>query len=257
MNKENRYRYYHNNHLSKPIWAICIFLSGLVLMQNVAAQPRSILLGLSECQATDLDGDGGITAGDLNLLALQWGHQCTTGESDCADLDGDGVIDRSDIAILQAHWQETCAPLPTDPALIFLASTSEESCAAYDDNQDGVGERIACQGMVQGLPRTMTYNGTPIDSVIGLFAGNRFICALRTGQQAVCWDRASASATPPAVDEGLEAYILDIVRFTGDVTEDGLSVCVLMDKKPSGTTSSHIPNAIECTDDIQGVLYAP
>ncbi len=60
-----------------------------------------ITIDVSECvlAPADLNGDGGVGAGDLAVLLADWGMAGSP-----ADLDGDGTVGAGDLAILLASW---------------------------------------------------------------------------------------------------------------------------------------------------------
>lgn len=67
----------------------------------------------------DLDGDGMVNAGDLDLLLAEWGLS-----GSAADADGSGTVDEDDLAIVINHWGDGDPPdvnIPEPGSLALIA----------------------------------------------------------------------------------------------------------------------------------------
>ncbi len=64
----------------------------------------------------DLNGDGAVNSGDLDLVRGNWGTTVTPGTS--GDANGDGVVDSGDLDIVRANWGATLPGSVPEPSLV-------------------------------------------------------------------------------------------------------------------------------------------
>ncbi len=76
----------------------------------------------------DLNGDGVVNTGDLDLVRSNWGLSVTKGNTLRGDANGDGVVNTGDLDLIRANWGATL------PAAAFAApmSAANESAPAED-----------------------------------------------------------------------------------------------------------------------------
>ncbi|MEI7878255.1 MAG: IPT/TIG domain-containing protein, partial [Planctomycetota bacterium] len=83
-----------------------VLLSGVVAVAMAFGFSPSTAQGQSGC-ASDLNGNGVVSGGDLALVLSSWGP--CPGKGSCAsDLNGDGVVNGDDLATLLSDWGEFC-----------------------------------------------------------------------------------------------------------------------------------------------------
>jgi formylglycine-generating enzyme required for sulfatase activity len=83
-----------------------VLLSGVVAVAMAFGFSPSTAHGQSGC-ASDINGDGVVSADDLAIVLSSWGP--CPGKGSCAsDLNGDGVVSADDLAILMSSWGEVC-----------------------------------------------------------------------------------------------------------------------------------------------------
>ena len=145
------------------------------------------------------------------------------------------------------------------PAILMASSSQNQVCEVYDNNRDNIGDEVRCRWMhhVVGLERK--HRGQSISNIIGLFSGGRFICSLSDEMRAICWEQAPSSQNNhpfSAGDAPKEVYTLDVVKIVIDSAEEEFSVCTIIDIQNAGSLSDGIPDAVDCTDGIQGEIYA-
>jgi len=64
----------------------------------------------------DLNGDGAVNSGDLDLVRGNWGTTHPAG-----DANGDGVVNSGDLDIVRANWGATAAATVPEPGMTMLA----------------------------------------------------------------------------------------------------------------------------------------
>jgi Domain of unknown function (DUF4832)/Domain of unknown function (DUF4874) len=85
-----------------------------------------ITIAIAAALAGDLDGDGFVGIGDLNIVLGNWNQSVTAGDLAAGDFDGDGFIGVSDLNGVLGNWNTGTAPsdpanIPEPGALIVLA----------------------------------------------------------------------------------------------------------------------------------------
>ena len=74
----------------------------------------------------DLNDDGHVNSGDLDIVRGAWGQSVTPGCLSCGDANGDGVVNSGDLDIVRANWGASAAtaavPEPTMFALLGALS---------------------------------------------------------------------------------------------------------------------------------------
>lgn len=75
----------------------------------------------------DLNDDGAVNSGDLDIVRGAWGQTVEAGCLPCGDPSGDGVVNSSDLDIVRANWGAGAAaaavPEPAVCSLLFAALT--------------------------------------------------------------------------------------------------------------------------------------
>jgi len=66
----------------------------------------------------DLNGDGMVNSGDLDLVRANWGQTVPAGT--LGDADGDGMVTSSDLDIVRANWGATQAAAVPEPGTVAL-----------------------------------------------------------------------------------------------------------------------------------------
>ena len=82
--------------------------------------------GGPEPLAGDLNGDGAVNSGDLDLVRGSWGDTVEPGTA--GDADGDGFVGSSDLDIVRANWGATAPTAVPEPGLCALMLLA--ACAA-------------------------------------------------------------------------------------------------------------------------------
>ncbi len=72
----------------------------------------------------DLNGDGVVNSGDLDIVRGNWGQSVIPGCLPCGDASGDGLVNSADLDIVRANWGNTtpasAIPEPSVFALLLL-----------------------------------------------------------------------------------------------------------------------------------------
>ena len=63
-------------------------------------------------QLGDLDGNGFVSSGDLDIIRANWGQTVTPGSLLSGDPSGDGFVGGDDLNFVRAHWGEGTPPAP-------------------------------------------------------------------------------------------------------------------------------------------------
>ena len=66
----------------------------------------------------DLDGDGYVGSGDLDLVRANWGQNVTPGDLSAGDASGDGRVDSADLDIVRGAWGSGVPAGPTSSSLV-------------------------------------------------------------------------------------------------------------------------------------------
>ncbi len=72
----------------------------------------------------DLNGDGSVGSGDLDIVRANWGSTVTPGDLSMGDANGDGLVGSGDLDIVRANWGQTLpasVPEPSMTAILILA----------------------------------------------------------------------------------------------------------------------------------------
>jgi hypothetical protein len=76
---------------------------------------------LADALPGDLNGDGAVNSGDLDIVRGAWGQSVTPGCLPCGDANGDGVVNSGDLDIVRANWGMTAAAAAVpEPGTWFL-----------------------------------------------------------------------------------------------------------------------------------------
>ena len=67
----------------------------------------------------DLNGDGTVGSGDLDLIRAWWGQEVTPGDTSQGDADGDGVVGSGDLDIVRANWGTSAAAVPEPGGMLL------------------------------------------------------------------------------------------------------------------------------------------
>ena len=69
----------------------------------------------------DLNGDGAVNSGDLDIVRGAWEETVEAGCLPCGDPSGDGVVNSADLDIVRANWGAGVTPVPVpEPAVCSL-----------------------------------------------------------------------------------------------------------------------------------------
>ncbi len=79
---------------------------------EVTLQNGNHVLGM-ESLPGDLNGDGAVNSGDLDIVRANWGAAVTPGTS--GDANNDGVVNSGDLDIVRANWGATAAAAVPEP----------------------------------------------------------------------------------------------------------------------------------------------
>ena len=91
-----------------------------------------------DAQPGDLDGDGLVGSGDLDIVRCYWGQTVTPGSLLEGDPSGDGVVNSADLDIIRANWGDSLPPYTDGKAYMFdalsgrlLKTFSQPTSAAF------------------------------------------------------------------------------------------------------------------------------
>ena len=68
----------------------------------------------------DLDGDGTVGSGDLDIVRSNWGQSVTAGDLSLGDANGDGMVGSGDLDIVRANWGTGLPSAVPEPATLLL-----------------------------------------------------------------------------------------------------------------------------------------
>ena len=68
----------------------------------------------------DLNGDGAVNSGDLDIVRANWGQSVDPGCLLCGDPSGDGQVGSADLDVVRANWGATAAATVPEPGLLLL-----------------------------------------------------------------------------------------------------------------------------------------
>ena len=74
--------------------------------------------GSSPTLPGDLNGDGAVNSGDLDLVRGNWGQVVAPNSN--GDADGDGFVSSADLDIVRGNWGATAAATVPEPGLLML-----------------------------------------------------------------------------------------------------------------------------------------
>ena len=86
-----------------------------------AADRGIVLAALGAGGPGDLNYDGAVNSGDLDLVRANWGRDDASGTFQ-GDADGDGFVGSSDLDIVRANWGNTAAATIPEPSFLMLAA---------------------------------------------------------------------------------------------------------------------------------------
>ncbi len=81
---------------------------------------NGVATGGSAALAGDLNGDGTVSSGDLDIVRGNWGQSVVPGCLPCGDASGDGMVNSADLDIVRANWGRTAAAAVPEPGLFAL-----------------------------------------------------------------------------------------------------------------------------------------
>lgn len=73
----------------------------------------------------DLNSDGAVNSGDLDIVRANWGQAVDSGCLSCGDPSGDGLVGSADLDLVRANWGATTAaavPEPTSWMCVIVAA---------------------------------------------------------------------------------------------------------------------------------------
>ena len=68
----------------------------------------------------DLNVDGAVNSGDLDLVRGNWGRTDATSTAQ-GDANGDGFVNSADLDVVRANWGNTAAAAVPEPSVLMLA----------------------------------------------------------------------------------------------------------------------------------------
>lgn len=68
----------------------------------------------------DLDANGLVAGGDLDIIRANWGRQVEAGALNLGDASGDGIVNATDLDIVRANWGARAAAAVPEPASVVL-----------------------------------------------------------------------------------------------------------------------------------------
>lgn len=68
----------------------------------------------------DLNGDGLVGSGDLDIVRAYWGQSVSVGDFGSGDANADGVVGSADLDIIRANWGSTAAAAVPEPGVVGL-----------------------------------------------------------------------------------------------------------------------------------------
>ncbi len=74
----------------------------------------------------DLDGDGAVGSGDLDVVRAHWGEQVPPGNYALGDANGDGAVGSADLDIVRGNWGENARTVPAsvpEPGIVMLIAS--------------------------------------------------------------------------------------------------------------------------------------
>ena len=86
-----------------------------------AADRGIVLAALGAGGPGDLNYDGAVNSGDLDLVRVNWGRGDVSGTFQ-GDADGDGYVGSSDLDIVRVNWGNTVAATIPEPGFLMLAA---------------------------------------------------------------------------------------------------------------------------------------
>ena len=69
----------------------------------------------------DLNDDGSVNSGDLDIVREHWGDTVTAGDLLSGDPSGDGFVGSADLDIVRGNWGNTAAAAVPEPGMVVLA----------------------------------------------------------------------------------------------------------------------------------------
>ena len=76
----------------------------------------------------DLNGDGHVNSGDLDIVRAGWGQSVTPGDAAAGDPSGDGKVGSGDLDIVRANWGTTDAAAVPEPGSSMLLLGAVLAC---------------------------------------------------------------------------------------------------------------------------------
>ena len=94
-------------------------LGGPLLIFNYAmnAEEVAMLLSGPETIPGDLDADGFVGSGDLDIVRANWGQTVPAGDLSLGDASGDGTVGSPDLDIVRANWGNSLPSSVPEPAV--------------------------------------------------------------------------------------------------------------------------------------------
>jgi hypothetical protein len=68
----------------------------------------------------DLNNDGRVNSGDLDIVRANWGQSVEVGCLPCGDPSGDGMVNSADLDVVRANWGAGMAAVPEPASLVLL-----------------------------------------------------------------------------------------------------------------------------------------
>jgi phosphodiesterase/alkaline phosphatase D-like protein len=232
------------------VWYKCLIATTVVLCAYTAS------LGL----IGDINSDGYVNVGDLQLLVAKWGSG--PGYAGREDINGDGFVNVGDLQLLVAHWGQsdntppaavsnlaTSSPTSSSITLTWTAPSDPDSaCTGYDIRYSPIIITVAnfsSATQVSGAPAPASPGTNQTMVVSGLSSNTTYYFAMKTSDAVPNWSDISnvpsattLDNTPPAAISNLSCSNITAgsIQLNWTAPSDPDSACTAYDIRYSTST---------------------
>lgn len=115
--------------MTGEIWLSFLVVSGDITAEGTAYFVDYYTPGVYEIIAKrkpmlldgDLNADGSVDSGDLDVVRGNWGRTVAPGDASEGDATGDGLVDSNDLDVIRGNWGAVAAAVPEPSALLLGA----------------------------------------------------------------------------------------------------------------------------------------